>query len=446
MNVVIAGAGETGRYIAALLSKSEHNVVLIDINGKRLEEVSFDLDVGTRMGSATNWELLEQLLDVNPDLFIALTDDDNVNLVSCSIAKNLGYLSTIARVRDSSYLNTMRLDFARIFDVDYFISPELLVANEFYKYMISPGFVRVETFAHGAVQMKTLQVPQEWEKRDVPIMHLDLPENTMLALIYREGKGVIFPHGKDTIYPGDHITLIGETQKMEEVHRFFGVHHDVIRSVLIVGGSLTAINLAKLLEERGIAVRLIEKDYETCLKLSIELEKSSIIHHSGVDLEFLLEEKVGQSDVMVVCTRNDEFNVMAGLLGKEAGCSQVIVEVANTGYIPLLDRLGILYTPSPGMVAAQRIFALALSKTVSSLVSLYDNQAEIMEVKVSMHSKLAGIPISELSPHFPNDFLVGVIQNRGKIMIARGDHVFSPGDTVIVISHLRHQRELEEMF
>ena len=153
MNIVIVGAGTIGRYISVLLSKENHNVILVDVDEKKLEEASRQMDVAIKVGSGTDWQVLDQLLDSSPDLFVALTNDDQTNLVSCSIAKNLGYPRTIARIRDNRFLNRTRLDFGRIFDVDHSIGPELLVANEIYKYMISPGSLRVETFAHGAVQL-----------------------------------------------------------------------------------------------------------------------------------------------------------------------------------------------------------------------------------------------------------------------------------------------------
>ena len=188
---------------------------------------------------------------------IALTNDDETNIVACSIAKHLGYPRTIARVRDNRYLNRTRLDFARIFDVDYFLSPELLVANDILKYMIAPGSLAVENFAHGAVQLRTIKVPDKWRKQDKSLRELNLPQGVMIGLIHRrikdpskktsqEESKVIFPHGNDNILPGDEVTFIGETDVISEMHHFFGVSHKTIKSVAIVGGCLTGINLAEI--------------------------------------------------------------------------------------------------------------------------------------------------------------------------------------------------------
>jgi trk system potassium uptake protein len=453
MNIVIVGAGEIGRYIADILSKGQHNITLIDPNSKVLEEIAFNLDVATRVGSGTDWQLLDDLLEFSPHLLIALTHDDEVNLVSCSIAKNLGYPRTVARVRDNRYLNRMRLDFGRIFDVDYFIGPELLVAHDILKYMLAPGSLAAENFAHGAVQMRTLAVPSKWRKSNVPLSQLDFPVGMMVGLIHRhikneqeESEKIIFPHGEDCLYPGDEVTFIGESDVIEQAHRFFGLTQKKIQSVVLVGGSLTAINLAKLLEHHHIKVRLIEKSYEVCSWLADQLPHTHIIHHDATHLEFLKSEKIGSADVLVTCTESDETNLMVGLLGKQVGCQDVVAMLTNPSYSPFISRLGLNMTVSPRISAANHILSQVLSGKVITLVSLYDNQAEIMELNVSMNSKLIGIPLSELGPLLPKDFLICVIQNRGRIMIANGDRIISPGDTVIVMTNPRHAKDLENIF
>jgi|694.fasta_scaffold49778_3 trk system potassium uptake protein TrkA len=456
MSIVIVGAGDIGCYMAAMLSKEQHNVILIDKNNKILEEVAFSLDVATRQGSGTDWQLLDDLLELSPSLLIALTGDDETNLVTCSIAKHLGYPRTVARVRDNRYLNRTRLDFGRIFDIDYFLGPELLVANDILKYLINPGSLLVENFAHGAVQMRTFAVPTKWRKFNIPLSRLHLPSDVMIGLICRDKvkqgihtdreREIIFPHGDDFILPGDEVTLIGETDKIDEAHHFFGIIQKTTHSVAIVGGSLTSMTLAKLLEHRSIDVRVIEKDYEVCCMLADQLPKCDIINADATSLEFLKAEKIGRSDIFVACTRNDEINLMTGMLARQAGCHDVVVMLSNTSYASLVTQLGLNYSVSPRISAANHILSQVLAGNVTSLVSLYENRAEIMEINVSANSKIIGIPLAELGQLFPKDFLIAVIQNRGRIMIAHGSRIISPGDSVIVITSPEHTKDLEKIF
>ena len=456
MNVVIVGAGGIGRHIASILSKEEHNVVLIDPDEKKLEKAAQYIDVATRKGSGTNWQLMDDLLELSPEFLIALTNNDETNLVSCTIAKHLGYPHTIARVNDNRFLNRSRLDFAHIFEVDYFICPELLVANDIIKYMISPGSLAVENFAHGSVQLRTLAIPDKWKKGDVPLKDLNLPQGMIVGLIHREVNGegeegkrfkkVIFPHGLDCIRPGDEVTFIGETKAISELHHFVGWSQSTIKSVVIVGGTLTGLNLAKMLEQRDIDVRFIEKDYERCRVLAEQLPECTIMNHDGTDIDFLKAEKIGTAEVLVACTSSDEVNMVVGLLGKEVGCGDIVVTLSNTNYAPFAAQLGINHAVSPRISIADHILSQILSGTVTSLVSFYENQAEIMEINVSVDSKIVGIPLSELGPLLPSDFLIAMIQNRGRVMVANGNRIISPGDTVIVITSPKHIPELEKIF
>lgn len=441
LNIVMIGAGSVGKYMAGLLSKSEHNVVVVDIDKVKIESLSWEIDIATRVGSGTDWQLLDDLMEIDPDWLIALSDDDETNLVACSIAKQLGYPQTIARVKDSRYLNRTRLDFGRIFDVDYFVAPELLVAYDMLKYMVSEGSIVIENFANGAVQLRTLVIPDKW-KSEVPLKNLKFPDGVMIGLIKR-GDKIIFPHGEDRIHAKDEVTFMGETDAMDDLSGFLGQENKKIKSVVIIGGSLVGLNLALLLEARGIHVRLIEKDYDRSLFLAERLNETTVMNHDATDMDFLRAEKIPQADLIAFCTGNDEINLLGSMLLKEEGAKDVVVMLSGKDFNPLADKFGLHQVASPSVSAANRILSKILSGRIKALVSLYDNQAEVIEVKVSVDSKLVGIPLSELGPLLPKDFLVAMIQNRGRIMVANGARIISPGDTVIIITNPEHVNELE---
>jgi trk system potassium uptake protein TrkA len=457
MNIVIVGAGDVGMYIASTLSKDQHNVILIDRDAKRLEQASWQMDVATRLGSGTDWELLEDILELSPDVFIAVTNDDEVNLVASSIAKNLGYPKTMARLRQNQYFNHTRLDFGRLFDVDYLIGPELLVANDILKYILQPGSIAVEHFAHGAVQLRTIAIPSHWNNGNKPLSQLELPPGVIVGLIRRFHAEqsekipsgtyeIIFPHGTDRILPKDEVTFIGETDAIASIPKFFKVVEPKIDSVVIIGGSLTGINLARILKRRDMSVRIVEPSYERCRELAEELPGCTIINHRGTDIDFLREEKVGASDILAATSDSDEINILTAVLGQQVGCPNSIVSLTSTSYMEVVTRLDIPYVVSPRVSAANAILSFTLAERVSSMISLYDNEAEIVEVKVSMRSKVAGIPLAELGPLLPKDFLIAMIQNRGRIMIANGNRIISPGDSIIVITHPKHLKQLEKIF
>lgn len=451
MNIVILGAGHTGRYLAMLLSQNQHNVFVIDRDKKKLEQISQTLDISTRVGTGDDWQLLDSVLELYPDLFIAMTNNDDTNVVACSLAKQLGYPSTIARVHDSRYLNRTRLDFGRIFDVDHFICPELLVAGELMEYIGNEKALAVKYFSHGAVELKTLKIVDDWKFAHVSLGKLPIPKGVVVGLIYRKKESkstteVIFPHGSDFILPGDEVTCIGETAAIEELSEFFQIPKQKVQSIVLAGGSPTAYHLAKQLERGDFNVRILEDNYDRAVYLAEHLPRTTILNRDALDIDFLRSEKINQSDLMISCTQYDDTNLLAALLGREAGCKDVMMLLSNQSNLPILEKLNIGHAVSPIIAASNRILSRVITKTVNTLVSLYDNRAEVIEMTVSMNSKIVGIPLVDLGPLLPKNFLIAIIQNRGRVFVATGQRILSPGDTVIIITAPEHVEELERIF
>jgi trk system potassium uptake protein TrkA len=449
MDIVIVGAGTIGSYVASFMSKKDVNVTVIDTDERKLDLLSRENDVATRLGSGTDWRLLDELTEFSPSLILALTQNDETNLVVSSIAKNLGYSQAIARVRQEHFFNQVRLDFPRLFFVDQFIGPEFLAAQDILKLISLPGSIEVQSFSHGAIYMRTLRVPLSWKHGHKKLHELNLPKGLVLSLIYRlsaQGKEeIIFPHGGDVILPGDEVTFIGEAAKVEELHTVFRLPVKKVESVVIIGGSLVAYHLACLLIEKGVSVRILHHDYTACIRLARQLPEATIINHLETDLTFYESERFDKADYFIACTESDERNLLASALAKKAGCRQIVALLDGVLYSSLVKDLQIK-TVSPRMSAANRILTLVQAEKVSSMVSLYENQAEILEFRVSLDSQIAGIPLATLGPLLPREFLIAVIQNRGRILVANGDRILCPGDTVIAISSPEHVRELRKLF
>lgn len=455
LNIIIIGCGDLGRYIATILSKEKNNVIVVDRDPAALKATTALSDIAIKQGSGTDWQLLDDLLEFSPDVLLALTGNDETNLVSCLIAKQLQYPRTIVRINESQFLNQSRLDFGRIFDVDYFLNPELSIAHDILKQVISPSSLVVENFAHGALQLRTILIPEDWKEGGVLLRDFKFSGNVIVGLIRRtlqdENTGemitkIIFPHGDDAILPNDEVTFIGETDVVSHLHRAFGIEQQNCESVVIIGGSLTAIYLANLLTQRAIRVKIIERDYNQCSMLSQKLPNCIIVHHEETDKDFLQSENIGAADLVVACTDRDEVNILSAMLAKDAGCRNVIVVLSNPNYIPIVNKLAIRHTMSPRINAANQILSQLFSGQVSSLISLYENQAEVMEINVSLDSKIVGIPLCDLGPFLPRDLLIVMIQNRGRIMIANGNRIISPGDTVIVVTDPKNIDELKRIF
>jgi len=456
MNIVILGAGELGRYLAICLAKENHNVTIIDKDSQKLAKISSEDDVATLWGYGAQWEMLDNLIETSPSLFIAMTGNDETNLVACAIAKNLGYPKTICRVKNLGFLRKTKLDFERLFAIDHFIAAEMLAAHDILKSIIHPHDLAIQNFAHGAIQMRTIVVPETWDKMDIPIANLDLPHEIIISLIRRkvttsiieekEEEVIIFPHGHDIIRPFDEITIIGETNIMRNLSKIFYSPKETVKSVSIVGGSTVAANLASILCKMNIQVKIIEKDEKRCKELADSLPNAIIMNHDGTDLSFLLSEQINNAGAFISATSHDDKNLLISLMAKNAGCKKIVTMIADSNLSSILDDLDIKFTISEKINVVNKIFSLIHAESIVSIASLYQDKAKVVEIKISQDSELVGIPIQDLSKKLPKDMLIAAIENRGQVMIGKGDRVISPNDTIIIITSPHNLPVIKELF
>lgn len=450
MNIVILGAGSTGSYLALVLSKEEHNVIVIDTDYKALEQLSQRADIATKLGSGTDWRILDEIKEHSPDFFIAMSSNDETNLTACAIAKGLGYPKTLSRIRQEAFLNHSPISIHQLFSVDRILGTELIVAHEILKCIMNPGNLAIENFAHGAVQMQTIIIPEHFPEKGKSLSEMRLMDNLLLGLIRRNGEGgsssLIFPKGQDIILPGDEATVIGKTKDMHNLHHIFGIVDNTIGSAVIAGVSGVAIHLIRLLQEKKIAVKIIEQDEQKCAMLARQFPSATILNHDGKDFDFLKEEKVYLSDVFVACTGSHETNILTAILAKQAGCKEVITLVSDESVFPLLQKFKISYALSERSSIARRVQVLLHNETFISLASLYDNQAKIIEVKISDKSHLIEKPINELRDILPKDFLIAMVKSHKGIIIPKGDTVLKSGDTAIIICCPESIAEVKEIF
>ena len=449
MKIVILGAGKTGAYVARVLSQEEHDVVLIDQDMKTLEQASRECDVATLHASSPQYRLFDDLMENHPDLFFAATGHDETNLVACSIAKNLGFPKTIARVKGREFLNQSRLDFGRLFFVDHFIGPEVLAAQDLFNAIVHAGDIAVEHFAHGAIQMRTLLIPEKWGKRDVPIRELSFPGDLIIGLIRRkteEKEEILFPHGSDFLLPGDEVTIIGEAKIMHRVHDFFHAPDHKIRSVILAGGTSVASHLAHFLIQQKIAVRILDSDQKRCEELAEIHEEATIINRDARDLQLLKSEQVQYADALVSCTHDEGKNLLIGALARQLGCPKPIALMSDSANSPIFEKAGVIPALSERINVANRILSILHEETILSIASLSCDVAKIVELKVAASSSLVGIPIADLQGRLPKDFLIAVIQSRGRVMVGKGNRILSPDDTVIAICHPHQIPQLPELF
>ena len=331
MKIVIVGAGKLGVNVAKALLGGDHSVTIIDTEDSVLQKISSQMDVMTINGNAKEIKLLKQLHIDSYDFLIAVTGDDEANLVIASFAKKLGCSKVVARIRDPEHMQQINF-IKEALDIDHLVNPDQGITVEIYKYLAEKYTLSNGIFSSGKVSLVEFSVhrmPKLIGKSMKDITKI-LPDMLVVA-ISRKGK-VIIPHGKEVIEPEDFVYVIGEKGPIlalnSKVHER-GKYTD-LQKVMIIGGGKTGFYLAEMLSEFGAAVKIIEAKKERCHYLSAHLEDVMILHGDATDLTLLEEENLDMMDAVVTATGFDEDNLLLALTAKQHGVDDVIAKVSRT--------------------------------------------------------------------------------------------------------------------
>jgi trk system potassium uptake protein TrkA len=417
-----------GFHLASVLSREGHEVSVLDRSSSAIQRVNESLDVLTIVGHGASVKALRDAEVAGADLFVAVTDADEVNLLSCLAARSMGAKRTVARVSSWVYLRGARRVYRDLLGLDLVISPEALASAEISKAVKSPAVVSLETFAAGKVIVKQLKLDRLCKFVRKKLKDVNLPEGTLVAGVLRGGE-MIIPHGEDSLQVGDCAYVIGEAESMERVEKIFGLEIPPTQRVVIMGGGEVGFQTAKMLRRVHLDVRVIEKDESRCAYLSEYLQGVTVLHGDGTQLSFLKEE-MSDIDLFVGASGDDEVNILSALLAKELGAKKSVVVVEKADYALVYDRVGVDQAISPRHMAANAILKFLRRGNVVSVAVLEDGKAEVLEVIAGAQSRIVGKKLSET--RFPKGSLVGAIVRAEGVIVPHGDDVITRGDTVIL--------------
>jgi trk system potassium uptake protein TrkA len=444
LTVVIVGAGKTGFQIAKLLAEARHNVVVIDSREEALREASENLDVMTIHGNGASGKVLEDAALQNSDLFVAVTDSDEVNMVACMTAKRLGVKKTVARIRNPEYQGLSGSDLsAKQLGIDVIISPEEAVAYEVFKFLRAPAATEVEYFADGKVQMLGFKVQENSPIAGMTVAEAAITSCTIGAIL-RAGEALV-PHGGTRILAGDVIFIIGKTGVPTEMGLLVGTRGHAIRSVAILGGGRTGLLLAQYLEQHRKyipVVRVIEHDEAVCHHLAAELRHALVILGDGVKPDLFHDESIRSLDAFAALTGQDQTNLLAGFMAKHAGVENIVIKLEREDYLPIASQMGIDTVVIPRMIVAGTILRLVHKVNVVSLTLLGEGDLEVMEISLPLAARVCNKPLRYVG--FPKGVVIGSVIRGDSVLVPRGDTVLLPGDSIIVFAMPSVAAQLEE--
>ena len=444
MKITIVGAGEVGFNIAQKLSEENQDVVLIDKDPEKIKRITEDLDVQAILGSGTSPRLLKESGIKEADMLVAATDSDEVNLISCLLARNFNqYMVKVARIKNEEYLEERELFGQDLLGIDHIINPQSLMVETILSLMEAQGASEVIDFVGGRVKLIGITVTKDSPLTGRPLLSFKGLEDKLLVGAIIRAEQVIIPHGKDTIQADDLVYAVVRNNELNSVFKLFGIEEKVLKRVMIVGAGKTGIALAAALDQSKVNVKIIDKDSEICANLAEKLERVIVINGDGTDRDLLLEENIGDVDFMVAITGDEESNVLISLLAKGLGAKRSITRVSKLSYIPLVSHIGIDTVVSTRLSAVRAILQFIRRGKIISVTPLKGEHAEAIEAEALETSDIVNLPLSKVG--FPKGSIVGAIVRGEQIIIPRGDSIIKPKDRLIIFALQQVVPKLEKL-
>ena len=432
MRIVVAGAGEVGTHLAKMLSRENHDIVIIDSDDDRLKSLADSSDLLTLQGNVTSKKLLIDAGANEADLFIAVTPWDDTNIVSAIMARKLGAKLTVVRIGNSEPLNRENRDIFTGLGIDSFVYPEKIAAREVSNVLHQSGVSTLVDFSGGRLSLLAVRM-----NKNAPIINKTLAEAGSIynmeyraVAIQRDGRTII-PSGDMRFETDDTAYVVTNHAGIKKILQYSGQQQGQMSQVMILGGSHIGRLIAKELG-KGYHIKIFEADYNKAYRLSDTLNNALVIQGDGTKVDLLMEEGLRSTDAFIAVTGDSEANILACLLAKNEGVRHTIAEIENLDYINLAERLGIDTIINKKLIAASHIYRYTLADSVSMIKYLATTDAEVLEFVAHSGSKITAQPLRDIN--FPKDAIVGGLVRDKAGYIATGNTWIKPGDHVVIFS------------
>ena len=431
VRVIIVGAGQVGSSIAADLADT-HDIVVVDRDGDRIEEMTYSHDVLAVHGDGTSLSTLDEVGLDEADMVIASTDDDETNIVVCATARAVSDAFTVARVKNTEYLRTWERS-ERAFGVDFMVCTNLLAAESIVRVVGIPAARDVDAFAGGTVRMAEFEIPPGSPVTAQTVAEADRFDQLTFAAILRDDE-LELARGDSVLHERDRVVVIGDPGAVGRYATTIAPDESpgTAEEVVIVGGSEVGFHVARLLGDRGFNSRLIERDDERARRLAEDLPNAVVMANDATDADFLEREHVGDADFVVAALDSDEKNLLVSLLARRLGVNRTVAVIDTPEYVELFEAVGVDVGINPREVVAEEITRFTRDGGAENVAIIESDRAEVLEVEVDAESVLANRPIHESVADLPTGVVIGAITRGNEFVTPRGDTVIEPRDHVVV--------------
>lgn len=438
LNIIIVGIGKVGGTLVEQLSKEGNDITIIDKNPTAVQAMSGLYDVMGIVGNGASYSVQMEAGIENCDLFIAVTESDELNLLCCTVAKRVSNCSAIARVRTPDYSKEVEYLREKL-GLTMIINPDLESAKEVARILYLPTTLEVNSFAHGQAELIKFKIPEGNILANLPISQLGkaISHKVLICAVERDGE-VYIPSGNFILEEGDIISYVANRKVAKQFLNALGFNTRQVKNTMIIGGGTSAQYLADKLLHSGVAVKIIEKDRARCEELSLLLPKAIIINGDGTDEELLKEEGIHSAESFVPLTGIDEENIMLTLFARQVSNAKVVTKINHITFKDVINNLDLgsvfypRYITSEAIIAYARAKKNSLGSNIETLYHMFDSRVEAIEFRVRSASKVTNTPLMELS--LKKNLLITFINRNGSIIIPSGQDSIKVGDTVMIVT------------
>ena len=458
MNIIICGAGRVGFTIAKILSEQGHSITVIDQSSEDIQKIDDTLDVKSIVGKATYPSILEKANASDSDMIIAVTRNDEINMLICQIAFSIfNVQKKIARIRSQDYLNPK---FTKVYNkenlpIDVIISPELEIAKSLQRKLEAPGALDNVPFADNKIRLLEILINQECSLKNIKLNELTKKHpklNANIIGVIRDDKFIILKKN-DVMLKNDKAYVIIDASQMKDTLIIFGHNEKISNKILIIGGGNIGFNLAKNLEEtfESVRVKIIEKDKQRAEYLASELNNTIIINGNGLDEEVLSEANLDEVETVLALTNDDEDNLMVSVLVEKFTKDQnnldnkrTMALINKSNYSILQSSLKIDDLIDPRMNTVSSILKHIHKGTIENAYSILNGEYEIIEAEIIETSELINKELK--NSNLPDEIRIGAIVRGEKVIIPRSNFVFKKEDIVVLLAKKDFLNVVENMF
>lgn len=450
MKIVIVGAGKVGEYLFSDLNTEDNDIVLIEHNADILNEMLSRYDIMGLCGNATSCDVLEEADVKNADVFISVTTTDEINVLSCLFAKQMGAKYTIARVRNPEYSENIGF-VKKSLGIDMLINPELVAASEIGRNLKYPSALSVEAFAEGKLKLISILVKDDSPLNNLVISDLQrIFKSKILICIVERNDSIFIPSGNFVIKENDKVYFTGTTDSLFEFYKRMGVNNRHVNSVAIIGGGRISYYLIRNLLQEGINIKLIEQKRNTAEFFSEKFpSKVKVICADGSNSDILEEERISDYDSCVALTGIDEENIIISIYAKKIGVKKTIAKVSRLSLLNIISPMEDYSFVTPKKLVSDIITRVVRSiknsegSNIETLYRLCEKKVEALELKVTDESKAVGIELKDLDIK-ENILICCIIRNNKEIFPTGSDRIMV-GDRIIIIAKANEIQTLDSI-